>query len=63
MKKSVENLDKKRAVGLGIGLVACLAVGFYSLPSYADYCKSPQAKCELNQERSISNIFKTLMQK
>jgi len=48
------------AIVLIISFVVLLVGAFFSLPSYADYCKEPQAHCEMNKEHSVLNIFKTL---
>lgn len=65
MKQSM-SLEKKQEtvkIGLGLALLVSLGLAAYSLPSYADYCKESQAKCELNKEHSLMNIVNTLRQK
>jgi hypothetical protein len=49
------------AVTAGIVLLAvCGIVAAKSLPSYEYYCKEPQARCELNHQGSLTNLYKTL---
>jgi len=53
----------KESIAVTVGIVLLAVCGFVaakSLPSYEAYCKEPQARCELNHQGSLTNLFKTL---
>jgi hypothetical protein len=62
----IERNESQGSIILAVLLFICLAGAAFGLHdvNYENYCKEPQAKCQLNNPNSggqtVSNIFNTL---